>query len=1160
MKSTLYFRLYGGLSLAVLLVFLVGFVSVMSLNNQAEESIRVAATYKVIGQVRDVRYTTTQMRGARRAYALTGNERYLADYYNGIAVVPLALQELKKMVIDNPIQTSNAEKLEADLNNVFVFWQNSGSTATFSNKTDLPNIIDKEEVLLTNVFKGFNNIKEVELRRLEAQTQKVASSVSVARNTLLIGISVLMAVVLMLVSNVVKTIKSRYKAGLRLQASIDELAKVNADTEEKNWLLAGVSHITNNLQDCKTVADLCAKIIQNIVGFNQLPGGAMYLYDADIKKLKLVAGHALPEMKKMTIYIGDGIVGSAASQKELYVVKDVPKDYWQFKTASGFGAAGEIACLPLWLNGEIKGVIELASFGSFSQQEKRLLVMVTEGLAVSIETKTNGDNVNKLLSQVQFQKEFLEHQQTAMKKTNEELQRQAQILQSSEEELKVQEEELRQINAELEERNEAVEIARQTLSQKARELEAASKYKSEFLANMSHELRTPLNSILILAKLMSENKAKNLTDKQVEYSNIIHKSGSDLLNLINDILDLSKIEAGKVDVQLEKTEVRSITYNMRSTFEALALDKNIHFEVNIGADVPEVIYTDQQRIEQIIKNLMSNAFKFTPKLGTVSLSISLVNLPDTKVETLKKAHKVVSIAVRDTGIGIPKEKQQLIFEAFQQADGSTSRKYGGTGLGLSISKELIKMLGGEMRVESEAQKGSCFTLFISGDAKESTEATEPVKPIMQHPQAISAEIEELVLDESKILLQTQIADDRSAITAGDKVMLIVEDDPLFARILNDFSRSKGYKTIIAIQGDEGLYYAKKYRPSAIVLDMQLPVIDGWNVIKHLKRDEHTKDIPVHIISAADEAKLASGGALAYLKKPVEKDDLERAFALISKHVRNSIKKILVLSGTHLSDDILKKLIDDRHFEIECTYAKNLKIAAELAKDEIFDCIIADIAGGVQKGIDDIKKLQESTSLQKIPVIVYLDEDISANDEMQLKKVSNVIIRESSQSKDRLMDELELFLYKVQQTEQQPTMPNMHTSQSIIEDDGILVGKKILVVDDDMRNVFVLTTLLEDNDMEVVTANDGVEALEALKNDKGIQMVLMDIMMPEMDGYEATQRIRNDLNMKQLPVIALTAKAMTGDREKCIEAGASDYITKPVDSPKLLSLMRVWFSQ
>ncbi|TAE71714.1 MAG: response regulator, partial [Bacteroidetes bacterium] len=1042
-----------------------------------------------------------------------------------------------------------------------------GNLAT-ANKTDLPSIIDKEEQMLTAVFTGFDKIKNGETRLLELRTRRAEDSVNTARNTLLIGIGVLMAVVLMLVSNVVKTIKSRYKAGLRLQASIDELARVNADTEEKNWLLAGVSHITNNLQDSKSVSDLCSKILHQIVGFNQLPGGAVYLYDTELKKLKLVAGYSIPEMKKLTIAVGDGVIGSAAAQKGLYLVKDVPKEYWQFKSASGFGAAGEIICLPLWLNNELKAVIELASFGSFSSQEKRLLEMVAEGLAVSIETKTNADNVSKLLSQVQFQKEFLEHQQQAMKKTNEELQRQAQILQSSEEELKVQEEELRQINAELEERNEAIEIARQTLSQKARELEAASRYKSEFLANMSHELRTPLNSILILAKLMSENKQQNLSDKQVEYTKIIHKSGADLLNLINDILDLSKIEAGKVEVELAKTELNSITDNMRNTFEALSIDKGISFIIDKAPNISNVVYTDQQRIEQIIKNLLSNAFKFTPKGGSVTLQLAYTQLPDTKVASLKNSQNILQIAVKDTGIGIPKEKQQLIFEAFQQADGTTSRKYGGTGLGLSISKELIKMLGGEMRLESEDKKGSTFSLFISADAVEIADKTEPsATPILVPDYApADEEVGDLfLLDEQQVTLQTSIADDRNNLLPNDKVMLIVEDDAMFARILNDFSKSKGYKTIVAMQGDEGLLYAKKYKPSAIVLDMQLPVIDGWNIIKHLKKDEELKDIPVHIISAADEAKLASGGALAYLKKPVEKDDLEKAFSLISKHVKTPIKQVLILSGSHLSDDILKKLIDDRHFQVECTYAKNTIIAAELAKDQLFDCIIADISGSTQKGIENIKQLQQSPTLQGKPVIAYLDEDISEADEQQLKKVSQVIIRESSVSKDRLMDELELFLYKVQQKEHQTNTPTaLNTVANVASPSGAndaqLKGKRVLVVDDDMRNVFVLTTLLEENEVEVITAYDGLEALEVLKTDRKIDMVLMDIMMPEMDGYEATRKIRSDLNMLQIPIIALTAKAMSGDREKCLEAGASDYMSKPLDNNKLLSLMRVWLSQ
>ncbi len=1152
MKNTLSVRLYGGLILAVLLVLVVGFMSVYSVEQQAKESSLVDHSQRVLMKLRDIRYNLLQMRGARRAFAITGNPSYMTMYTKGDAAIPPALVALKELLADNPTQMMHAQSIEDSIHNVFTYWNADGKVTAGITQAQLQQIVTEEESRLNAVYSLFEKVKSNEDRLLVIRKARTEQSVTQSKTVLITGVSLLMMVVLLLINTVIQAFKSRYRAGLRLQASIDELAKVNSLTEEKNWLLTGLSEINTQMQDVKSTSELANRIITAIIHYNQLPAGALYLYDDDIKKLKLTAGYALPGTKKMTLSIGEGMVGAAAQQKDVLVVKDVPKEYWHLQTASGFGAPGELAYMPLWLNGELKGVVELVSFGSFSEQEKRFLQMISNHLSVAIHSRLAADSVTKLLTQVQFQKEFLEQQQHNLKRANEELQKQAQILQSSEEELKVQEEELRQINAELEERNEAVEIARQTLSQKARELEAASRYKSEFLANMSHELRTPLNSVLILAKLLSENKAKNLNDKQIEYANIIHKSGSDLLNLINDILDLSKIEAGKVEIHAEKVLLQHITINMRSMFDVVSQEKQVSFTVNVASGISEQIITDQQRVEQIIKNLLSNAFKFTPKGGAVSLNIFSPSNFIPTAATLKEAKQIIAFEVKDTGIGIPADKQQLIFEAFQQADGSTSRKYGGTGLGLSISRELIRMLGGELRLESKDGEGSIFTLYLP------VNVSEVLPNIGVHNNDTSV-AEAFVLDPSVIPLQTVIKDDRSIVKPGDKVMLIIEDDFSFASILNEFARNKGYKTIVALQGDEGLYYAKSYKPSAIILDMQLPVLDGWNIIRLLKQEDTTKHIPVHIISAADEAKLAAGGALAYLKKPVQKADLEMAFNLIRRKLQGNIKKVLVIAGESLTGESLKGLFDSRHVEAVCTYAKSVKVAIELAKDELFDCIIADIGNDIEKGIKSLQELQQHPDTKSVPVIIYLDGDISSTDELQLKKISNVIIRESSQSKDRLMDELELFLHKVQEVDQ-TNLKFANSAAPVLDDFQTLAKRRILVVDDDMRNVFVLTTLLEEHQMQVYTANDGKEAIDMLLQHSDIELVLMDIMMPEMDGYEAMRRIRAMQQFNNLPMIALTAKAMTGDREKCIEAGASDYITKPVDNNKLLSLMRVWLSQ
>ena len=749
----------------------------------------------------------------------------------------------------------------------------------------------------------------------------------------------------------------------------------------------------------------------------------------------------------------------------------------------------------------------------------------------------------QLLEQVQLQKGILENQQDELRQTNEELTRQAESLQASEEELRVQEEELRQINTELEERNEAMEVARHTLAEKARELEVTSKYKSEFLANMSHELRTPLNSVLILASLLAENKRNNLTDKQVEYANVIHKSGSDLLKLINDILDLSKIEAGKIDFQLEDVATDSIVRDLNQLFKVVAEEKGVRMLTHVADSVPTTLFTDKQRLEQVIQNLLSNSLKFTPKGGTVTLTFSTNNeLSGFTNEPLAQSEWVLCIAVTDTGIGIAPDKQQLIFEAFQQADGSTNRKYGGTGLGLSIIKELVKRLGGEIRLQSEVGKGSTFTVYLPLSSAELP--TQSDKPVSKD--------DALVPPTAYHQGSSFVDDDRKHIQKGDRVVLIIEDDPVFAGIVRDMARAKQYKTIVALQGDEGMKLAQQYKPSAIILDMKLPVVDGWTILKWLKNDEKLKTIPVHIISGADEVRLPDEGVQAYMQKPVTRQDLEEVFTLIGTQVSGQFKKVLVFSAENMEQDALHVLIQQQYGDLTCEFVKTVEETLQKIQEISYDCLIVDIRGNLKKGISELTQLQANASVGQLPVICYINEDLGPADERQLKKLTSAVIRESSQSMERLKDELELFLYKVQ--EQKPAkLPQAVTPMS----SGSLQGKKVLLVDDDMRNVFALSTLLDEQQMQVVTADNGREALEMLLEHTDTDIVLMDIMMPEMDGYEATRRIRSDLKRVDLPVIALTAKAMPGDREKVIEAGASDYITKPVDSNKLFSLMRIW---
>lgn len=754
------------------------------------------------------------------------------------------------------------------------------------------------------------------------------------------------------------------------------------------------------------------------------------------------------------------------------------------------------------------------------------------GLCISFFTFQNNKAEKTLYAvnkELQYKQEALEQQQEELRQINEELTHQAEVLKASEEELRVQEEELRHVNAELEEKTEAIELARRALVIKAEELEQASRYKSEFLANMSHELRTPLNSVLILANLLKENKTGNLTEKQTDYARIIHKSGTDLLNLINDILDLSKIEAGKIEMHFEDVRINELAADMEELFKMMAKEKNIIFDIR-QENARGTIKTDKQRLEQVIKNLLSNAFKFTDKGGSIGLSFT-------------GQDDYLQIAVKDTGIGIPPEKQQLIFEAFQQADGSTNRRYGGTGLGLSISRELTKKLGGKMTLESVQGAGSTFTLTI------------PVHPHEAHVSAVEniQEVKALpVLDDIKE--QQEVSDDKNKIKTGEQVILIIEDDAQFASVLQDFAHEKGHKTIIALKGDEGLYYARKYNPVAILLDLNLPIIDGRSILRILKSEETLKHIPVHVISADDQSNVLMADIESYFRKPLQANDLEKAFSGIEQQIRSKYNNILIVSANkEINKHTLELLTAEKHIAVVYDNVKSIEEAINQLGNKKYDCLVVDIEKDINNGLKLLQQLKQAAG-NDIYIMVYLDMDISASEEMQLRRYSSSIIRRSSYALDRITDEVALFLHKIKHANP-VTVPVQYEKMT----DNVLKGKKVLLADDDMRNVFALTALLEEQGMVIVAAENGKEALVQLSEHPDTDIVLMDIMMPEMDGYEAMRQIRKELNRKELPVIALTAKAMTGDREKCIEAGASDYITKPVDSNKLFSLMRVWLS-
>ncbi|HEX9130319.1 MAG TPA: HAMP domain-containing protein [Gemmatimonadaceae bacterium] len=990
-----------------------------------------------------------------------------------------------------------------------------------------------------------------------------------------------------------------------LNQMIANLKTTTEKNTEQDWLKTNLAKFSRMMQGQKDLEAVSKLIMSELTPLVSAHHGAFYIMDDEnqMPVLKLIASYAYKERKHVAnrFHLGEGLVGQAALEKKPILLTNVPEDYIRISSGLGEAAPRNVLVLPVLFEGEVKAVIELASFLPFSQIHQLFLDQFAESVGVVINMIAANMRTAELLEQsqsltleLQSQSEELRMQQEELKKSNAELEAQAQTLRTSEELLKDQQEELQQVNEELEEKasllaeqnrkveskNEEVEGARVALEEKAEQLALSSKYKSEFLANMSHELRTPLNSLLILARLLSENKDGNLTPKQVEFAQTILTSGSDLLNLINDVLDLSKVEAGKMDVNPTEVAMADVKDFVDRSFSQLADQKGLGFHVELNADLPRTILTDGGRLQQVLKNLLSNAFKFTEN-GDVTLTVRRAEKGRRFLNpALEGSPEVIAFAVTDTGVGIPKDKQRLIFEAFQQADGTTSRKYGGTGLGLSISREIARLLGGEIRVESAEGQGSTFTLFLptryvprqDGPDRDPISMTDypliprrtetrpqrttPVRPVASRDQRRRPTGDALQYrPERRAVPQTVISDDRENIEEGDRTVLVIENDQNFAKVLFDMARDKGYKAVVELDGEAGLNAAREVRPDAITLDIDMPGMDGLEVLDRLKRDPATRHVPVHIISGVEQKRAGlNAGAIAFLAKPVSKEALDTAFARIATFIDTVPKNLLVVEDNETQRQSIVELI--AHDDVDITAVASAEEALTKLHEKHFDCMVLDLGlhSGDMSGFDLLEKVKSDPDNHDLPIIIYTGRELSQEDETKIKKYAETIIVKDVKSPERLLDETALFLHRVEAKlpeQKRKMLEHLHDADSVV------AGKNILVVDDDVRNIFSLTSMLEDHGMIVRFAENGKQAIDQLKKDPNVDAVLMDIMMPEMDGYETTRAIRAMDRFKTLPIIALTAKAMKGDREKTIAAGASDYITKPVDTEQLLSLLRVW---
>jgi CheY-like chemotaxis protein/HAMP domain-containing protein len=931
-----------------------------------------------------------------------------------------------------------------------------------------------------------------------------------------------------------------------INTMIDNLRLTTDRNKEQDWLKTNLARFTNMLQGQRDLAVVGRMLLSELAPLVNAQSGVMYLVQtegpASLRLLASYADQGPGEGHPERLMIGEGLMGQCAADARRLLITDVPENVVPICSALLKVLPKNIIVLPILFEGQVKAVIELSSMAAFTDLQTSFLDQLTASSGIVLNSIEATMQTEALLKQSQQLATELQTRQRELQQTNEQLEQKAQ--------------QLAERNVEVERKNQEIEQARRAIEEKATELALTSKYKSEFLANMSHELRTPLNSILILGQQLIDNPEGNLTAKQVEFGRTIHAAGTDLLNLISDILDLSKIESGTVSVNAEDIAFANLADMVALPFRHEAESRKLNFEVSVDPRLPRGMVTDSKRLQQVLKNLLSNAFKFTEH-GSVKLAIGLAEQGwNADHPTLSFEPQVLSFEVTDTGIGIAPEKQKLIFEAFQQADASTSRKYGGTGLGLAISRELANLLGGEIQLRSAPGVGSTFVLYLP--LKYKGPAGAQARPLAGEgspaAMATAAAPSVVMLNNARLeAVVDQVADDRDSLEPGEPVLLIVEDDPHYARIMADLAHDKGLKVLVAMRGADALTLAREYKPYAVSLDVFLPDMLGWSVLGQLKQDPETRHIPVQIVTLDEDRQHGlSRGAFSFINKPTTPEGLEEALNRIKEYTKPRRKRLLVVEDNPDERLSITELLG--HDDIEIVSVETGSEALSVLRVQEVDCVVLDLRLPDMSGFDLLEQMKDDTKLADLPIVVFTGRELSPEEDAQLHTMARSVVVKGVESPERLLDETALFLHRVVgdlPVEKQRMLERLHMS------DDDLVGRTVLVVDDDARNIFALSSVLERRGMQVLTASTGREAITMLDNTPGVAIVLMDIMMPEMDGYETMGVIRQNPSFRRLPIIALTAKAMKGDREKCLEAGASDYLAKPVNTEQLLSALRMW---
>ncbi|UZT97963.1 response regulator [Chryseobacterium fluminis] len=1199
-------NLQFGIGFSLLVLIASSVASYLSIRNQMEHRESVTKSRISMIAVKDILIALIDAETGNRGYQLTGKENFLEPYNRSLQEYPKALVRAKSVNLNDNKQHDRLDLLQKnadkDINTIKIFVE----------KRRKGILITQNEMLLGKNYMDncrtiVRDFVQYEEKRLEKRNKDLDSSS--LTTILFIVFSSLAAIIVTLFFyfklrndlirrdklekelkakdleisrrvNVIQQVAGRVSNGDYSQKIADEydgdlgdlVDSLNHMTDslkaafdkinKSDWIQTGLVKLNESLVGNKSVKELSSDSLNQLIDYANCINGAIYLMDDG--KLRLSSYSGLEKNMKQTFDPGEGMVGQAFVQKQAKAYNHLDHKDFVATFASSTIKVHAILLIPIIMDRLTFGVIEVSANKHFDQDKIDYFVECSRNIAIALRAARGRAKEQRLLEETQAQSEELQVQHSELENLNTELEAQTQKLQASEEELRVQQEELMQTNTELEERSKLLEEKNQLIAErnieiqrKAEELALSTQYKSEFLANMSHELRTPLNSILLLSRLMAENPEENLNDDQIESAKVIQSAGSSLLTLIDEILDLAKIESGKMSLEYEAVQISEVVKDLKNLMDPLVNNKGIKFNVSIEDALEKNLETDRLRLDQVLRNLLSNALKFT-KQGSVALAI--------RRDTANKDFIVFS--VKDTGIGIPEDKQKIIFEAFQQADGSTQRKFGGTGLGLSISREIAKLLGGRLDLTSKVDEGSEFSLTIpiSESVKESQTGLlmnsdqDLIDVIVENVEEIKNTIN---YDESNVTsffnhleIPEDVEDDRNSISKDDKVILIVEDDTNFARALLKFARMQNYKGVVVVRGDQALSAAMEYHPNAILLDIQLPVKDGWQVMEEFKSNPKTRSIPVHMMSSLHVKKESlMKGAIDFINKPVAMEQMTDVFRKIEDALKKSPRKVLIVEENAKHASALSYFLSN--FDIMLSVEDTVKDSVNAFNEDRVDCVIFDIGDNRRNAYKIIESIKSYDGLENLPIIIFTEQNLTNSEELKIRQYADSIVVKTAHSYQRILDEVGLFLHLVEEKSSSSEDIRDKTLGSLTE---VLSGKKILVTDDDVRNIFSLTKALEKYKVEVIVAMDGIQALKKIEEHPDVDVILMDMMMPNMDGYETIEKIRKIEKFRRLPIISVTAKSMIGDRQKCIDAGASDYITKPVDMDQLLSLLRVWLYQ